>query len=72
MDTVVQANNENASARNHRLALSMLLNLPDHCALDVGELAKRIGADKLELITWARADLEFARVIASKMTIKSV
>ena len=72
MDAVVQADTENSSARNHRFALSILLNLPDHCAPDVGELAKRIGADKLELITWARADLELARVIASKVAIKSV
>lgn len=72
MDTTVLADTDNSSARNHRLALSMLLTLPDHCALDVGELAKQIGADKLQLITWVRADLHFARVVASKVTGKSV
>ncbi|MBM0104594.1 hypothetical protein JM946_07535 [Steroidobacter sp. S1-65] len=51
-----------------QLALSALNRLPDHCALDVGELAARIGADKLELITWGRADIKFARLLASKVT----
>jgi hypothetical protein len=48
----------------------MALNrLPDHCAQDVGELARRIGVDKLDLIMWARADIEFARLIATKVTV---
>jgi hypothetical protein len=53
------------SYRQAKLALS---HLPDRCALDVTELAHRIGADKLELITWVRADISFARLIASKIT----
>jgi hypothetical protein len=44
-----------------------LNKLPDQCVHDVGELAKRIGVDKLELITWARADIGLARLIASKV-----
>jgi hypothetical protein len=52
---------------DYRVAALALNSLPDRCALDVGELAKRIGADKLELIRWSRADIQFARLIASKV-----
>lgn len=48
--------------------LRLLRNLPDHCALDLGALADQIGADKLELIQWVRADITFARLIESKVT----
>jgi hypothetical protein len=41
--------------------------LPNRCALDVTELADQIGADKLDLIRWVRADIRFARLIASKV-----
>lgn len=44
-----------------------LIELPDHCASDVGELAERLGVDKLDLIMWARADIELARLIAAKV-----
>lgn len=57
-----------AATLDYQLALSALNRLPDHCAVDVGELAQRIGADKLELITWVRADIKFARLIASKVS----
>ena len=56
-----------AAAGGRQLALSALYRLPDHCAVDMDELADRIGADKLELITWGRADIKFARLIASKV-----
>jgi hypothetical protein len=56
-----------ATTLDYQLALSALSRLPDHCAMDVGELAERIGADKLELITWLRADIKFARLIAAKV-----
>jgi len=36
--------------------------------LDVGDLADQVGADKLELIQWVRADIAFARLIDSKVT----
>jgi hypothetical protein len=49
------------------LAVSALNNLPNNCASDVTDLAGRIGADKLELIQWLRADIKFARLIASKV-----
>jgi len=52
---------------DYQVAVLALNHLPDRCALDVGELAKRIGADKLELIRWGRADIQFARLIASKI-----
>jgi hypothetical protein len=58
---------EEPPATDYQIVLSALRRLPDHCAGDVGELAERIGADKLELITWVRADIEFARLIASKV-----
>jgi hypothetical protein len=54
---------------SYRVALSAVQNLPDRCAPTVGELAAQIGADKLDLLNWVRADLEFARLIASKMAI---
>src|SRR5262249_7885381 len=57
-----------SAAINHRIALSVVQSLPDRCAQSVSELAARIGADKLDLLNWARADLEFARLIASKVT----
>ena len=50
-----------------RIVLLALRSLPDRCALDVGELAKRIGADKVELVLLTRADIEFARLVASKV-----
>lgn len=40
---------------------------PDRCAQTIGELADRIGIDKLTLIGWARADLQFALLVASKV-----
>ena len=58
-----------SAARSYRLALSAVQNLPDRCALNVGELADQIGADKLDLLNWVRADLEFARLIASKVAL---
>jgi hypothetical protein len=48
--------------------LRLLRSLPDQCALDLGDLAEQIGADKLELIHWVRADIAFARLIESKVT----
>jgi hypothetical protein len=56
------------AARSYGHALSALHGLPDRCAPSLGELADRIGADKLDLLTWVRADVEFARLIASKVT----
>jgi hypothetical protein len=58
----------NTLAQRTRLTVLALNNLPDHCALDLSELARRIGADKLELITWARSDMHLARLIASKVS----
>lgn len=57
-----------AAHRRYQRALSALNGLPDRCAADVGELAERIGADKLDLINWMRSDIGFARLIASKVT----
>lgn len=53
---------------DYRRVLGLLRSLPDHCAVDVGALADRVGADKLELIQWVRADITFARLIESKVT----
>jgi hypothetical protein len=52
---------------DYRRAFSAVNDLPDHSVLNVGELAARIGADKLDLIRWAREDLGFARLIVSKV-----
>lgn len=56
-------------AHSYRLVYLAVSKLPDRCAQDVGALAERIGTDKLELIQWMRADIEFARLISSKVTI---
>lgn len=53
--------------RTYLQALSALNSLPDNCAQNVTDLAGRIGADKLELIQWVRADVKFARLIESKV-----
>jgi len=52
---------------DYQLALLAVRSLPDRCAADVDELAKRIGVDKLELIAWVRADIQFARLIEWKV-----
>ena len=54
-------------AQAQRLAANALRGLPDRCAADVGELTRRIGADKLLLIRWVRTDSHFARLVASKI-----
>jgi hypothetical protein len=56
------------SVRDYEGFIQSLRELPDRCAADVGELATRIGAKKLALIRWSRADLRFARLVASKMS----
>lgn len=68
MDIRLEEEPRLAATLGYQLALSALNRLPDHCVEDVGELADRIGADKLELITWVRADIKFARLIASKVS----
>jgi len=63
----VEAKRGEIAPATYQLALLALQRVPEHCVQDVGELARRIGADKLQLITWIRADVQFARLIASKM-----
>lgn len=58
---------EKSTTRSPRVAVLALRKLPDRCATNVGELAERIGADKLDLLQWVRADMEFARLIALKL-----
>jgi hypothetical protein len=67
MDVISEADLAKALAHNYRAALLALGTLPDQCAVDVTELAARLGADKLELVTWARADIKFARLLAAKL-----
>jgi hypothetical protein len=67
MSISVEADRDISATIDYRRALSAVNSLPDHCAPDVGELASRIGADKLDLIRWAREDIRFARLIASKV-----
>jgi hypothetical protein len=64
MDVASEHTVNKSPARDYRRALH---GLPDHCALDLAELARRIGADKIELISCARADLDLARLLDSKM-----
>jgi hypothetical protein len=68
MDIRLEDERTLTATRVYQLALSALNRLPDHSATDMSELASRIGVDKLELITWIRADIRFARLIASKVT----
>jgi hypothetical protein len=49
------------------LALAAVQAIPERGVVSVGELAHRIGVDKLVLIRWFREDVSFARVIESKM-----
>jgi hypothetical protein len=58
---------EKLLSRGRQLALLALNALPDHCARDMSELARRIGVDKVELINWGRADIRLARLLASKV-----
>lgn len=67
MDTQVEDDVETVQ-HDFRRVLRILSSLPDHSALDVGALADQVGADKLELIQWVRADITFARLIESKVT----
>jgi hypothetical protein len=57
----------NSQMQEYASAVSALRSLPDHCAADVEEIARRIGTEKLALIGWSRADLKFARLVASKV-----
>jgi hypothetical protein len=68
MDVQLQQDSIGAARHSYHLALSALRSLPDGCALDLGEVAKRIGADKLELIQWMRADIKLARLLEAKLT----
>jgi hypothetical protein len=52
---------------DYGIALQALRSLPDHCASNVDDLAARIGANKLALISWLRSDLQFARLVADKV-----
>jgi hypothetical protein len=54
--------------RDYQHARAALTTLPDRCAGDLDELATRIGADKLALISWVRTDVSFARLIETKVT----
>lgn len=68
MDIRLENEPTHTTPRGYQLALSALKSLPDHSVMGMDELADRIGADKLELIAWVRADIKFARLIASKVT----
>jgi hypothetical protein len=67
MSISVGADRDISALSSYRRTFSALHSLPDHCALNVSELAARIGADKLDLIKWAREDIGFARLVASKV-----
>jgi len=67
--TVVSSYAEPAISKSHehRRALDVLRALPDRCVANIEELARRIGAEKLALIGWLRADLQLARLAAKKV-----
>jgi hypothetical protein len=55
------------SSYERERAIAALGAIPDRCVVSVGELAGRIGVDKLVLIRWFREDVAFARVIEAKI-----
>ena len=65
----IQASVEEETGAGRGSYLLALSSLPDHCAPDLSDVARRIGADKLELIQWMRADIKLARLLASKLTL---
>lgn len=67
MDVLSKIEPEQSVGLDYRLVMLALRTLPDHCARNVEELAQRIGADKLELLMWGKADIKFARLLASKV-----
>lgn len=56
-----------AAPGDYAVALAALNRLPDGCAADITDLASRIGTEKTTLIGWLRADINFARLVASKV-----
>jgi hypothetical protein len=68
MELMLEREPAKSAVHSHGSAVSVLRNLPDHCAANVSELARQIGADKLDLLRWSRADIKFARLIASKVS----
>jgi len=66
MDVQVSVEDEIRAGRGSYLLA--LRSLPDGCAPDLSDVARRIGADKLELIQWMRADIKLARLLATKLT----
>ena len=58
---------DNLVGEDYGVALQALRSLPDRSATNVNDLAARIGANKLALIGWLRADLQFARLVADKL-----
>ena len=67
MANLASSESTGATTHDYELAVTALRGLPDHCAADVNELADRIGVQKLTLIGWLRADLQLARLAASKV-----
>jgi hypothetical protein len=52
---------------DYELIASALRRLPDRSTENLTELADRIGAQKLKIISRVRTDLKFARLVASKI-----
>jgi len=50
-------------------AVRTVHSLPDGEAGDLAVVAARVGVDKLSLIGWARVHIDFARLLASKLTV---
>jgi hypothetical protein len=67
MDVPSEVEGRPSGKLDHHLVLLALITLPDHCAKNIDELARQIGADKLELLVWGRGDIKLARLLASKV-----
>lgn len=60
------------SRTDERLAVVLWLQeIPNGHVSDVTELADMIGVEKLVLIGWIRTDLDFARLVATKIAAES-
>jgi hypothetical protein len=58
---------DSMDSQTYQIVVSALRQLPNNCVADLDELVHRIGADKLEVIQWSRADITFAYLVDSKL-----
>lgn len=62
---------EDGRTDGHLAVVPWLQEIPDGHVSDVTELADMIGVEKLVLIGWIRTDLDFARLVATKIAAEN-